>query len=158
MTDRARTTYLIKLLETETRLMMDSILRIHGFTTTQYTAMSIIENARTPHSSASLARRLRITPQSANETVASLYARKLVLKKPDPEVPRAKLITLSAKGRAALSELDREVDKAEAKMLAILSDDELDSFRLQLRRIVDASRAAAAEDSEGSRTASGDIA
>lgn len=94
MTDPARTTYLIKLLETETRLIMDSVLRIHGFTTTQYTAMSIIENTRTPYSSASLARRLRITPQSANETVTSLYVRKLVLKKPDPDVPRAKLITL----------------------------------------------------------------
>lgn len=35
MTDRARTTYLIKLLETETRLIMDSVLRVHGFTTTQ---------------------------------------------------------------------------------------------------------------------------
>ena len=158
MTDPARTTYLIKLLETETRLIMDSALRIHGFTTTQYTAMSIIENTRTPHSSASLARRLRITPQSANETVASLYARKLVLKKPDPDVPRAKLITLSAKGRAALSELDQEVDKAEARMLAVLSDDEIETFRQQLRRIVSACRASAAEDREGSRAANGDIA
>lgn len=158
MSDPARTTYLIKLLETETRLIMDSVLRIHGFTTTQYTAMSIIENTRTPHSSASLARRLRITPQSANETVASLYAKKLVLKKPDPDVPRAKLITLSAKGRAALSELDREVDKAEARMLAVLSDDEIETFRLQLRRIVSACRTAAAGDREGSRATSGDIA
>ncbi|MDH2406801.1 MarR family transcriptional regulator [Bradyrhizobium sp. SSUT18] len=138
--------------------MMDSILRIHGFTTTQYTAMSIIENARSPHSSASLARRLRITPQSANETVASLYDRKLILKKPDPDVPRAKLIMLSAKGRAALAELDREVDKAEAKMLAVLSDDELKTFRQQLRRIVSGSRAAAVEDRERTDTASGDIA
>ena len=158
MTDRARTTYLIKLLEIETRLMMDSILRIHGFTTTQYTLMSIIENARTPHSSAALARRLRITPQSANETVASLYAKKFVLKKPDPDVPRAKLITLSAKGRAALSELDREVDKAEARMLAVLSDDEIETFRQQLRRIVRACRTAAAGDREGSLATSGDIA
>ncbi|WP_409190288.1 MarR family winged helix-turn-helix transcriptional regulator [Bradyrhizobium sp. RDM4] len=157
MTDPARTTYLIKLLETETRLIMDSVLRIHGFTTTQYTAMSIIENTRTPYSSASLARRLRITPQSANETVTSLYVRKLVLKKPDPDVPRAKLITLSAKGRAALSELDREVDKAEAKMLSVLSEEELETFRLQLRRIVGASRAAAAENREPSRAASREI-
>lgn len=119
--------------------------------------MSIMENTRAPHSSASLARRLRITPQSANETVASLYARKLVLKKPDPDVPRAKLITLSAKGRAALSELDREVDKAETKMLAVLSEEELETSRLQLRRIVSASRAAAAEDRAPPRTASGEI-
>lgn len=140
MADRARTIFLVKLLEGETRLLLDSILRKYGYTTAQYTVMSVIENSRTPYSSAGLARRLRITPQSANETVASLDGRRLLLRKPDPSNARVRLIALSAKGRAVLADLDRQVGEAETRMMDVLTEDELKTFREQLRRIVTASR------------------
>ncbi|MFT4095994.1 MAG: MarR family transcriptional regulator [Rhodoblastus sp.] len=141
MADRARTIFLSKLLETEIRLELDLILRKLGYTTTQYTMMSVIENARLPYSSAGLARRLRITPQSANETVASLDRHRLLLKKPDPNNGRALLLSLSAKGRNVLSKLDAQIDEAEARLFSVLSEEELRLFREQLRRIVAARRA-----------------
>lgn len=138
MAERARTIFLTKMLETEIRLELDSILRGLGYTTTQYTMLSVIENARAPYSSAGLARRLRITPQSANETVASLDRNRLLLKKSDPNNGRALLLSLSAKGRAVLERLDRQVDDAEARLFSVLSERELDLFRENLRRIVSA--------------------
>lgn len=151
MVDRARTIFLSKLLETEIRLELDSILRKLGYTTTQYTMMSVIENARVPYSSAGLARRLRITPQSANETVASLDRSRLLLKKPDPNNGRALLLSLSAKGRNVLSKLDAQIDDAEARLFSVLSEEELKLFREQLRRIVTARRARLALDRDEPR-------
>ena len=141
MAERARTIFLAKLLETEIRLEMDAILRGLGYTTTQYTMMSVIDNARTPYSSAGLARRLRITPQSANETVAALDRNRLLLKKPDPNNARALLLSLSAKGRAVLSGLDERIDDVETRMFSVLTDRELKSFSEQLRRVLNAQRA-----------------
>lgn len=141
MAERARTIFLSKLLETEIRLELDSILKGLGYTTTQYTMMSVIDNARLPYSSAGLARRLRITPQSANETVASLDRNRLLLKKPDPNNGRALLLSLSAKGRTVLGKLDAQIDEAEARLFSVLSEQELKLFREQLRRIVAARRA-----------------
>ncbi|MFO1115403.1 MAG: MarR family transcriptional regulator [Beijerinckiaceae bacterium] len=140
MAERARTIFLAKMLETEIRLELDSILRGLGYTTTQYTMLSVIENAKTPYSSAGLARRLRITPQSANETVASLDRNRLLLKKSDPNNGRALLLSLSAKGKVVLERLDRQVDDAEARLFSVLSERELGVFREQLRRIVAARR------------------
>lgn len=151
MVDRARTIFLSKLLETEIRLELDSILRKLGYTTTQYTMMSVIENARVPYSSAGLARRLRITPQSANETVATLDRNRLLLKKPDPNNGRALLLSLSAKGRNVLSKLDAQIDEAEARLFSVLSEEELKLFREQLRRIVAARRARLALDRDEPR-------
>ena len=146
MTERARTIFLSKMLETEIRLELDSILRGLGYTTTQYTMMSIIENARVPYSSAGLARRLRIAPQSANEIVASLDRNRLLLKKPDPGNGRALLLSLSAKGRSVLARLDSQIDEAEARLFSVLTEQELKLFRGQLRRIVAGRRARQADE------------
>lgn len=119
--------YMLKLIETGLRPSLESALSAHGFTTSQYTALSVLR-VRPGITSSELARRSFVRAQSMAETVSSLQERKLIYKEPDPAHARRLLLQLTDRGEQALAEVEQPVEQAEAAILNGLSD----SARTQL--------------------------
>ena len=71
------TIYLVKQLELAIRSFMDDALRPYGLTTFQYTALTVLQH-RGRLSSAQLARRSFVRPQTMHEIVRSLEERGLI--------------------------------------------------------------------------------
>jgi DNA-binding MarR family transcriptional regulator len=112
--------YLVKQVEQAIRAHLDDLLRPLGLTTDQYTALSVLEQ---PHdlTSAELARRSFVRPQTMHEMITSLDQRGFVERHRDPGNRRILLIRLTAKGRDMLEEYDEQVQSLQERMLATLS-------------------------------------
>ena len=134
-----RTFYLVKRLETETRLLLESALRACGLTPTHYLVLSLIDQ-HGEMSSAELARRLRTAPQSANELIAALARKALIRRRAAPENRRVLRIAISAAGGELLERCDRIVDRLEADLLGDLRASELTAFRHMLKTLADRMR------------------
>src|SRR5258707_15611811 len=72
MPQHARLSYLVRQAQLATYQRLDQALRGFGLTPAQYTILAILSRGGESLSSAALARRLGVTPQSANEIVATL--------------------------------------------------------------------------------------
>jgi DNA-binding MarR family transcriptional regulator len=112
--------YLVKQVEQAIRAHLDDLLRPLGLTTDQYTALSVLEQ---PHdlTSAELARRSFVRPQTMHEMITSLDQRGFVERHRDPGNRRILLIRLTAKGRDMLEKYDEQVQSLQERMLATLS-------------------------------------
>lgn len=126
------TLYLVKRLEQVTKALMDETLRPHGLTTVQYTALTVLRR-RGGLSSAQLARRSFVTPQSMHEMVLWLEHRELVHRSRDQTNRRVLLIELTEAGRKLLDECDPLIEDFEGRMLAGMSATERRAFRTALR-------------------------
>lgn len=113
--------YMLKLVENGMRPSLESALSAHGFTTAQYTALSVLR-ARPGITSSELARRSFVRAQSMAETVASLQARGLVEREKDPAHARRLLLHLTGEGRSALTAVEPPVAQAEEAVLNGLSE------------------------------------
>lgn len=113
--------YMLKLIETGLRPSLESALSAHGFSTSQYTALSVLR-VRPGITSSELARRSFVKAQSMAETVSSLQERALIRRDPDPAHARRLLLQLTDHGQQALAEVEQPVAQAEAAILAGLSD------------------------------------
>jgi DNA-binding MarR family transcriptional regulator len=131
------TLYLVKRLELVIRALMDDALRPLGLTTLQYTAMSVLEG-RGALSSAQLARRSFLRPQTMHEMVLTLEKRGLLVRKPQPDNKRILLATLTGKGRALLAESGPAVLEIEHALLAGLGADQTAVLRESLQHGVSA--------------------
>ena len=131
------TLYLVKRLELVARSLMDAALREHGLTTVQYTALTVLERSG-ELSSAQLARRSFVTPQSMHDVVSWLQDRGLVQRRRDPENRRVLLISLTEAGREAVRACAPAVDALEERMLAAMHHGEQVVFRECLARGYDA--------------------
>lgn len=129
----ARISYLTKRLEVAIRARLDLIARQHEITTMQYCALSVL-SAHPGISSAQLAVRSFVTPQSANQMVTALERMGFIERQPDPVNRRILRISLTEKGTNILQEWDEIVDSFETAMLSSLSDDD----QLQLRKLIQA--------------------
>lgn len=127
----ARISYLTKRLEVAVRARLDLIARQHEITTMQYCALSVL-SAHPGISSAQLAVRSFVTPQSANQMVTALERMGYIEREPDPVNRRILRITLTEKGTNILEEWDEIVDSFETAMLSSLGEEE----QLQLRRSI----------------------
>src|SRR5260370_26734119 len=78
MPQHARLSYLVRKAELAAYQRLDQALRGFGLTPAQYTVLAILSRGGESLSSAALARRLGVTPQSANEIVATLSMQYLV--------------------------------------------------------------------------------
>jgi len=123
-----RTTYTVKRLESAVRRRLDVICRDVGISTAQYTALSVLRS-RPGMSSAQLAERSFITPQSANQTIAELERLGCIERKADDLNQRILRTSLTVRGRAYLEACDREVDQLEETMFEDI--DEMDIVKLQ---------------------------
>lgn len=110
-----RVVYVVKQLELAVRAHLDQICRECGITTTQYTALSVLR-VRPGMSSAQLAVRSFITPQSAHQTVAELERLGYIERQPDELNRRILRNNLTPKGFALLESCDSAVDLLETQM------------------------------------------
>jgi|SRR5665213_693164 len=110
-----RAIYVVKQLELAVRARLDTICRDNGVTTTQYTALSVLR-IRPGMSSAQLAVRSFITPQSAHQIVTELETRGYIERKPDSFNRRILRINLTDEGLVLLRSCDGAVDQLESQM------------------------------------------
>jgi DNA-binding MarR family transcriptional regulator len=127
------TLYLVKQLELVVRALMDEALRPRRLTTLQYTALSVLER-RDKLSSAQLARRSFVTPQTMNEMVLWLERRELIERERDESNRRVLLISLTPAGRKVVAECRSIIEAFEHRALAPMSPTEAANFRDCLRR------------------------
>ncbi|WP_309230924.1 MarR family transcriptional regulator [Nocardia sp. SYP-A9097] len=125
------TLYLIKQLELAVRALMDDALRPLGLTTLQYTALTVLER-RSGLSSAQLARRSFLRPQTMNVMVQTLEERGLISRKRDPANRRVLVATLTEQGRNVLREAAPRVGEIEARLLGGMSARRGEEFRSTL--------------------------
>lgn len=130
------TLYLVKRLELVIRALMDDVLRPLGLTTLQYTALTVLES-KGALSSAQLARRSFLRPQTMHEMVLALEKRGLIARRPDENNRRVLLATLTDDGRELLTRCAPAVLELENELLAGLDQRQRDEFRETLRHGVD---------------------
>jgi DNA-binding MarR family transcriptional regulator len=144
MSQQARLSYLVRQAQLATYQQLDQALRAFGLTPAQYTALAILSRRGESLSSAELARRLGVTPQSANAVVGTLDTQQLVRRAEDGENRRVRALQLTPKGRALLARCDAEVDRFERAFFGELSGAEQEVLRGLLIRVIAADRSAQA--------------
>lgn len=131
----ARTLYLVKRAETACRTGLEACLPELGLTPSQYTGLSLLA-ANPEQSSAELARRVGVSPQSMSEIISALERKQLVVRAEDPEWRRVLKIQLTDTGREILDRSTHVVDALEAQLLAGLDEQAVATLRAALDRIV----------------------
>lgn len=134
-----RTFYLVKRLETEAQNALDVALQDYDITAGQYLILSLVsrEGGR---SSAELARRAFVTPQSMNEVIGALESKGYIKRTEDPDNRRILQVSLTAQGRRLHDKCEKSVDGAEANFHRSLSPKKLAEFRATMERLLAAAR------------------
>lgn len=131
----ARTLYLIKRAETASRTGLETFLHDLAVTPGQYTALSLLAAQRN-QSSADMARKAGVTPQSMSETISGLERKGLIIRAENPEHRRILNITLTEAGQALLARCDEQTDALEQRLLEGLSAGQLNALRDALQAII----------------------
>jgi DNA-binding MarR family transcriptional regulator len=134
-----RTFYLAKRLETEAAAALDAALRDYDITSGQYLILSLVsrEGGR---SSAELARRAFVTPQSMNEVIAALEHKAYIKRTENPDNRRILQVSLTREGRRLLVACDKAVDRSEDAFFSVLPPRKLADFRASMERLLAAAR------------------
>jgi DNA-binding MarR family transcriptional regulator len=127
---------MMKRVEVAIRARLDLICRDSGITATQYVSLSVLQ-VHPGMSSAQLSVRSFVTPQSANQMVASLEREGYIERSPDEKNRRIRRISLTAKGRRLLERIEKKASRYEAEMLSRLSEDEQRELRRLLQSCID---------------------
>ncbi|MFI6935526.1 MarR family winged helix-turn-helix transcriptional regulator [Streptomyces sp. NPDC050287] len=122
------TIYLVKQLELAIRSFMDEALRPYGLTTFQYTALTVLQH-RGELSSAQLARRSFVRPQTMHEIVRALEERGLIERAHAPGNRRIMGARLTQKGEELLAECAPAVQKLEDRLLLDMPEKQRSAFR-----------------------------
>ena len=112
--------YLLKNAQQALRSAMDSGLRDVGITTPQYAVLAFLDESP-GLSSAELARKAFVTPQTMNRIVTNLEMAGLIERDPHPESGRVLSTRLSIRGRNLLAESHRRVGQVEERMVGGLT-------------------------------------
>jgi DNA-binding MarR family transcriptional regulator len=142
VSQHARLSYLVRQAQLATYQRLDRTLRGFGLTPAQYTVLAILSRRGESLSSAALSRRLGVSPQSANEIVATLHALGLVRRTQGAENRRIRRLELTLRGRNLLVQCDAEVDRFEKALFGVLAAPERETLRRLLIRIIAAERSA----------------
>ena len=134
-----RTLYLLKRAEALARAGIEDALRELAVTPGQYTTMALLKTQR-EISSAELARRVSVTPQSISETIAVLERKGLIARSESPANKRILRIGITPAGAALLKVCDGRVDRFERSLLARLDAGQLSGLREALAAIVQSDR------------------
>jgi DNA-binding MarR family transcriptional regulator len=125
---KPRTIFLLRLLQLNIYNLMVERLRSAGLTPLQYMVLSILSH-RDTWSTAELARRFHIAPQSMTEIIASLQKKKLIARSKSLAHGRIINIRLTAAGIRMLDRCNIAVDRLERSVFADLDAGELAQFR-----------------------------
>jgi DNA-binding MarR family transcriptional regulator len=125
---KPRTIFLLRLLQLNIYNLMVERLRPTGVTPIQYMVLSILSRRGT-WSTAELARRFHIAPQSMTEIVASLQKKKLIVRSKSLAHGRILNIHLTAAGTRMLERCNLAVDRLERAVFAEFDTGELAQFR-----------------------------
>lgn len=109
--------YLLKRAQQALRGHIDAALRPQSITTPQYSVLSSLE-AGAGLSSAELARRSFVTPQTMNEIVSLMEHRGLVARRRANDNARVRITELTTTGRSSLADCHRKVREIQKRMLA----------------------------------------
>ncbi|WAC54551.1 MarR family winged helix-turn-helix transcriptional regulator [Gordonia sp. SL306] len=108
--------YMVKQVELAIRAHLDDVLKPQGLTTSQYTAMTVLE--RDPGMTAAhLARNSFVTAQSMSDVVAPLLDRGLIERHRDPADRRRLVLSLTADGMALLDTCRGPVTAVQTRMV-----------------------------------------
>lgn len=120
--------YLVKQLELAVRAQLDEVLRPVGITPPQYTALTVLER-RSGLSTAELARNAFVTDQSAADMIGVLETRGLLIRVPDDDDRRRRVLRLTETGQALLDQVRPSVEGVEQRMLAPLPTGDAERLR-----------------------------
>jgi DNA-binding MarR family transcriptional regulator len=120
--------YLVKQLELAVRAQLDEVLRPVGITPPQYTALTVLER-RSGLSTAELARNAFVTDQSAADMIGVLENRGLLIRVPDDDDRRRRVLRLTETGQALLDQVRPSVEGVEQRMLAPLATGDAERLR-----------------------------
>ncbi len=118
------------------RVRLDASLRSYGITSTQYMLLSLVSREG-GLSSAELARRTSVTPQSMNESVTALESKALIRRSEHRGNRRILHLALTPQGRRLLASCERSVDQVERDLFGSLRGTSLDQFRVVMEELVD---------------------
>ncbi|WP_030441779.1 MarR family winged helix-turn-helix transcriptional regulator [Actinoplanes subtropicus] len=113
--------YLVKRVELAVRSRLDDLLRPGGLTTTQYTALTVLQRHPASLTSAQLARNSFVTAQAMADIVSALLGRELIERHRDPADRRRLVLALTPGGEALLDRFQGPVEALEALMLSDLT-------------------------------------
>ncbi|WP_106815385.1 MarR family winged helix-turn-helix transcriptional regulator [Microbacterium timonense] len=137
-----RILYQVKQVELAVRGRLDAVVRPHGITVTQYTALTVLEQ-HPGMSSAQLARHSFVSAQAMDGIVRVLGDAGLIERARDPRNRRRLTISLSRAGTELLAACRADVGRIEDEAFAALSAGE----RRQLSRWLQDARRALEESS-----------
>ena len=137
---KVRTVYLTKRVDTEVTLQMSKALNPYELTPLQFAVLSFVEVDSTNFSSAQLSRRFAMTPQSMNEIVRILMDKDLIYKTIDPAHKRILRLSLTESGKEVLKRCNAEINDVERNLFGDLTDEEYDSFRIVMGKILEKAR------------------
>ncbi|WP_442861006.1 MarR family winged helix-turn-helix transcriptional regulator [Amycolatopsis sp. CA-230715] len=137
MDETPLTLYLVKRLELAIRALMDDALRELGLTTLQYTALTVLQVSG-PLSSAQLARRSFLRPQTMHEMVLTLEKRGLIVREARDGNKRVLLANLTEEGADLLAQCSPAVLELEGALLDGLAPRQRATFRDGLQRGISA--------------------
>jgi|SRR5579862_5773792 len=129
-----RTLYLVRQIQLHCRDKMNEALEAFELTASQYTILSILSH-RDGLSSAQLARRFGVTPQSMNVLIGALEEKGLISRRESPHNRRILKTTLTRAGRELLAACEGAIDDAEVAVFGSLTGSELAALRQALRKV-----------------------
>jgi DNA-binding MarR family transcriptional regulator len=149
MLTAARLSYLLRQAQVALSQQLSEVVQEFGLTPSQYMVLSIVKEHPDGISSAALARRLGVAPQSSNEIVGGLERMDLIRRAEETGYRRVLLVWLTTKGTALLNKCDKQVDRFEQKFYGGLSATEQTLLRKMLVTVIRDNREKLAADSLG---------
>lgn len=127
------TVYLVKSLETANRSHIDRIVKDSPITTLQYVALGVLQS-RDNLTSAALARRAFVTPQSMQDMVKTMESNGLISRSRSETNRREVNISITELGRNVMSDLEPVMAELNDALLTEFSEAEVEMFRSLLQR------------------------
>ncbi|MFG1711280.1 MarR family winged helix-turn-helix transcriptional regulator [Nonomuraea sp. M3C6] len=124
----------IKRAEQTTQAAKEQVLRDHGITPAQQSAMAILSD-HDGITAAELARKCAVTPQTMNSTLGRLEKRGLVERRPHPMHGILIEVRLTAAGRELFDCADAYVAELDTALTAEMSAEELTELKRLLERV-----------------------
>jgi DNA-binding MarR family transcriptional regulator len=119
--------------------LYDEALQPTGLRSTQLVILLSIAAADEPPTIAQLSRELVMDPSTLNRNLQPLARRRLIVRKSSRD-GRRKLLGLTDKGRAAITEATPHWQKAQAQFITQIGDERWDDLRGSMKSVVEAAR------------------